>query len=101
MSNNKNNIFKTFLFEKSLCFVRKHIWKNSVYFATFVLQFFCLTGYWKCSNKTPATIQVCIGLENAILRPKILGYRLTILMEVLIEMNYVFFIIYFREVPST
>ena len=34
--------FKTFAF-----FVGKHIWKNLVYFVTFVLQIFRMAGYWK------------------------------------------------------
>ena len=27
--------------------VRKHIWKNLVYFVTFILQVFHVAGYWK------------------------------------------------------
>ena len=34
-------------------FVKKHIWKNLVRSVAFVLQFFHVAGYWKCSNKTP------------------------------------------------
>ena len=35
-SNNNNNFFTfIFLYKKSLCFVRKHIWKILVYIVTF------------------------------------------------------------------
>ena len=68
-SNNK--YFFTFAF-----FVRKHIWKNLVYFVTFLLQI----NYWKSSNKAPTSIQICIGLVDTVLGSKILGNRLGILM---------------------
>ena len=41
----KKGFYFYFLFKKSLCFVRKHIWKNLVYIVTFVLQFFYVPGY--------------------------------------------------------
>ena len=30
--------------------------EDIVYIVTFVLQFFHVVGYWKCSNKTPTAI---------------------------------------------
>ena len=68
-SNNK--YFFTFAF-----FVRKHIWKNFVYFVTFLLEI----NYWKSGNKTPTSIQICIGLVETVLGSKILGSGLGILM---------------------
>ena len=67
------NIFLLLIFytEKFCYFVRKQIWKNLVYTVTFALQFFRVAGCCKCSNKTPTPI--CIGLDDALLRPKILG----------------------------
>ena len=44
---------------------------------------------------------MCTGLENVVLRPKILGNRLGILTQILIAMHYFSSYIYFREVPST
>ena len=41
--------------------VRKHIWKCLVIIATFALQFFRVTGYWKYNNKTPKSMQICIA----------------------------------------
>ena len=64
--------------EKNLYFVRKYIWNNLVYIVTFVLQFFRVSGYSKCSNKTPTPKQICNDLVGATLRPKILGNRLGI-----------------------
>ena len=88
-SNNK--YFFTFAF-----FVRKHIWKNLVYFVTFLLQI----NYWKSSNKTPTSIQICIGLVDTVLGSKILGNRLGILMQILTAMNCYFFFKYFKELLS-
>ena len=47
--------FFTLTLEKFI-FCRKHIWKKLIYIVTFVLQFFSVAGYWKCSNKTPTPI---------------------------------------------
>ena len=41
--------FYFFIYE-NLYFVRKHIWENLLYIVAFALPFFCLAGYWKCSN---------------------------------------------------
>ena len=43
------------------------------------MQFFRVPGYWKCSEKAPTPIEICIGLVDAVLRYKILGSRLGIL----------------------
>ena len=66
-------------YTEKIMFVRKYIWKNLVYIFTFVLQFFGMAGYWKCSNKTSTTIQICIDLLDTGLRQKILDDRLDIL----------------------
>ena len=39
-----------------IIFCRKRICNNLVYTVTFVLQFFRVAGYWKCSNKAPTPI---------------------------------------------
>ena len=67
-----------FFIQKNLYFVKKCIWKNLVCIVTFVLQFFWVAGCWKFSNKTPAPIQICVGLVDAVLESKILGNRLGI-----------------------
>ena len=51
--------------------------ENLVRTITFVLHFFWVENYLKCSNETPTPI----GLVEAILRPKILDIRLSILTE--------------------
>ena len=38
------------------------------------ITFFCVAGYWKCSNKTPTPIQICTGLVDVALRPKFLAF---------------------------
>ena len=48
-------------FHNSL-FIKKHALKNVVYIVTYVLQFFCGEGYWKCSNKTPKSIKYSLIL---------------------------------------
>ena len=48
-----NIFFLLLLFHVKKSYVTKHIWKNLVHNATFVLQFFHLAGHWKCSNKRP------------------------------------------------
>ena len=47
-----------------------NIWKNLAlrYIDTFVLQFFHLAGYWKCSRKITTPIYTCTGLADAVLR---------------------------------
>ena len=39
--------------EKNLYFVRKHFWENLVYIVTFVLQFFCVSGYAVMKHQFP------------------------------------------------
>ena len=65
----------TFYIVKLTFCLKTYLEKISI--VTFVLQLFCVTGYWKCSNKTPTPI--CIGLVDAVLRLKILGNRVGIL----------------------
>ena len=91
-SNNNNNQF-----QKNLYFVRKRIWNNLAYIVTFVLQFFRVTGYGKCSNKAPTPIQICIGLADSVLRPKIIGNILVILMQIFIVIDYYFFFYIFQR----
>ena len=50
--------------------------------------FFSVAEYLKRSNKTPTSIQICIGLVDVV--PKILGSRLCILTSVLIAIDYFF-----------
>ena len=63
--------------------------------------YICITmhesGYWKYRNKTPTSIQICIGLVDTALRSKILGNRLGILMQILIAMDYYFLFFYISE----
>ena len=73
-----------------------YVWKTIVYIVTFVLQFFHVVRYWKCINKTPTTIQMYIGLVDAVLGPKILGNRLDTLSQILIAMDY-YFLFYISE----
>ena len=83
---------------KILYFVRKHIWKKLVCIVIFLLQFFRMVGYWNCSNKSSTSIQMCIGLADAVLQPKIVGNRLDILTQILIAMYYsISFFIYISE----
>ena len=44
-----------FLYRKIYIFL-KNIFGNGIYNVTFVLKFFRVAGYWKCSNKTPTSI---------------------------------------------
>ena len=83
--------------EKVIILLEKHIWKNLCYIVTFVLQFFHVVGCLKFNNKAPVSIQICIGFEDAITRPKILDNRLDILTQILIIMNYFFFCIFQRS----
>ena len=74
------NIFLLLLFYiKNIYFVRKHIWKNLVFIAKIVLKFFRVADNWKCSNKIPTVMWICLGLVDASLGPKILCNRLGIL----------------------
>ena len=63
-----------FLYMEKFMFIRKYSQKILVYTATFILHFFCVTGYWKCSNKTPTPIQICTDLVDVALRPKFLAF---------------------------
>ena len=67
-----------------------YILKNLVYIVIFVLLH--LASYWKCSKKAPTLIQICTGFVDAVLRPKILVNRVGILTQILIAVNYCFFI---------
>ena len=88
----QQHFFFYFFIQKKLYFVWKHIWKNLVYIATFVLLFFRVQAdYWKCSNKTPPSLEICIVLVGTLLRPKVLGNRPGILTWSLITMHYYFF----------
>ena len=79
-----------FFIQENLYFVIKHIWKNLVYIVTFALQFFHVAGYFNVVTPTP--IQTFIGFVDAILRSKILGNKLGILMQILIVMDYFFYL---------
>ena len=67
-----------------------YILKNLVYIVIFVLLH--LASYWKCSKKAPRLIQICTGFVDAVLRPKTLVNRVGILTQILIAVNYCFFI---------
>ena len=56
-----------------------------------------MTGYCKCSNRAPTSVQICIALVHAVLRPKMLGKRLGILTYILIAIDYCFFCFYISE----
>ena len=64
----KKITFNTFWQRKIHIFFENIFGKN--YNGTFVLQFFPVAGYWKYNNKTPTSAQICIGLPEALLRPK-------------------------------
>ena len=66
-------LLSLFYIEK-LYFFSNHISRYLVYIITFVLQFFRMAGNWKCNNKTPTPQQICIGLVDTVLRPRVLGY---------------------------
>ena len=63
-----------FYIEKFILF-RKNIWKNLVYIITFVLQFFCVAGFWNAVMKYQHPFS---SLAGAVFRHKILGNRLGI-----------------------
>ena len=48
--------FYVYFLYRKIYFFRKHIWKDLLYIVTFVLQFFHVVGYLKCSNKTTTPI---------------------------------------------
>ena len=90
------NISLLLLCIEKLIFCWKHILKNFVYIVTFVLQFFHVTGYWKCVNKTSTSMQICTGFVVAALRPNIVRNRLGI-TRILIAMNYYIFFYLFQR----
>ena len=47
-----------------LHFARKHFKKNLVYIVTFVLQFFCVASYSRCSNKAQAPTNPHIDMQS-------------------------------------
>ena len=51
---------------------RKRIKKNLIYIITFAFQFLCVAGHLKCVNETTTPIEMCTGLADSVLRPKIL-----------------------------
>ena len=64
------NIFLSLLFYiEKFIFCQETYLENLVYIVTFVLQFFHVAGYWKCSKKTPIPIQICTGFVDAVDRP--------------------------------
>ena len=77
-----------FFIQENLYFVRKHIWKNFI-LLHLLYRFFHVACYWKCSI-TP--IQIFIGFADAILRSKILENRLGVLTQILITMDYFFYL---------
>ena len=85
-----------FFIQENLYFVRKHIWKNLVYIVTFALRFF-LTWQVIGNAVTPTPIQIFIGFADAILQSKILDNRLGILTQILITMDY-FFYLYISDI---
>ena len=74
-------LFYTELYKKKNFFGKHILLENLVCTITFLLQFFCVKNYLKCSNETPTPIQNFIGLVEAVLRPKILDSRLNILTQ--------------------
>ena len=89
------SFFYFFLFSLFLLLLENIFGKTQFIFVTFVLQLFQVTGYWKCSNKTPTLIQICSGAVDAILQHKTLESRLDILTLILIAMYYYFFLLKF------
>ena len=87
MRKNETTAFYFYYFvQENLHFVRKHIWKNVVYIVTFF--------FWQVigNEVTPTPIQMFIGFVDAILRPKILHNRLAFLTQILITMDYFFYL---------
>ena len=85
-----------FLKSENLYFVRKYIWKNLVYIVAFALPLF-FTWHVLGNAATPTPIQIFIGFADAILRSKILDNRLGILTQILIIMDY-FFYLYISDI---
>ena len=54
--------------------------------------FFAWQVIGNSSNKTPTPIQICIGLVDAVLRPKILGNRPGILTKMLVAMDFFIYV---------
>ena len=94
-----------FFVQENLYFIRKHIWKNLhlqnlqnlqlTYKLHVLYRFFT----WQVIGNvvTPMPIQIFIGFVDAILRSKILDNRLGILRQILITMDY-FFYLYITEI---
>ena len=76
-----------FFIQENLYFVTKHIWKNLVYIITV---FFT----WQVIGNvvTSTSMQLSIGFVDAILRSKIFGNRLGILTQILMVMDYLFYL---------
>ena len=81
---------------------RKRIRKNLIHIITFVFQFLCLTDYLKCINETTTPIEMCTGLADSVLRPKILEQTSYFNADFDSDRFFFFFSFfgYFREVPS-
>ena len=47
-----------------LHFARKHFKKNLVYIVTFILQFFCVASYSRCSNKAQTPTNPHIDMQS-------------------------------------
>ena len=86
-----------FFIQKTFYFIKKLIWKSLVCLVTFVLQFFHMVVYLKCSNETPTLIQICTGFVEAVLRPNIFSNRQGILTQILIAIDYLMNCFYISE----
>ena len=85
--------FFTYVFyiRKRVYFARKHnLRKCSLYYYFPSQVFFSVAGYSKRSNETPTSIQICIGLVDVVLWPKIVSSRVRNLTSVLMVMVYFF-----------
>ena len=94
-----------FFVQENLYFVRKHIWKNLhlqnlqnlqlTYKLHVLYRFFT----WQVIGNvvTPMPIQIFIGFVDATLRSKILDNRIGILRQILIAMDY-FFYLYITDI---
>ena len=66
------NTFSLLLFYiEKFTFCQETYLENLVYI-TFVLQFFCVASYWKCSNKTPRLYRCASVLQKPYFDPKYL-----------------------------
>ena len=81
-----------FFIQDNLCFVRKHVWKDFILFILLHLHYRFFTWQVIGNALTQTPIQIFIGFVDAMLQSKILSNRLSILTQILIAMDYLFYL---------